>query len=68
MIWNRAQQSLQNKESVGTRSREAVGYTTRENDITEKEDRKKPKINIAFQRLALEPGESRVGGEEENGP
>lgn len=31
------------------------GGGTQKNDATGKEDRRKPKVNFAFQRLALEP-------------
>lgn len=66
MIWNRAQQSLQNiiESQQTTRLKEGVGYTTTDNDVTEKKDGKKPKMNFAFQRLALEPG--KWGRGEEN--
>lgn len=36
--------------------RESVEYTKRDNDVTKKGDRKKPKMNFPFQRLALESG------------
>ena len=41
------------------------GTPTRDNDVTEKEDRKKPKMNFAFQRLALEH-KTREEAREEN--
>lgn len=58
MIWNRAQQSLQNIiESQQTTRPERVLVYHNDNDVTEKKDGKKPKLKFAFQRLALEPGE-----------
>lgn len=38
------------------------GYEVhKDNNVTEKEDRKKPKMNSAFQKLALEPENWRRG-------